>query len=176
MFTYYANQGGIEIIEETEMSIALGLRARIAGVGFMPGRVWLGTDLPRLRPDVKDVVDPYSGETLLAFPPIAPEVVVIHALRADPEGNAQIGDHKGIDEDLVLAAGYVIVTAEQIVPRLERADLVAPFVHAVVPARQGAAPTSCHPLYPIDGKALLAYTESVSDPASFEAFIFRPGF
>src|SRR3990172_4702556 len=38
MFTYYANHGEIEIVEETEISLALGLRARIAGVGFMPGR------------------------------------------------------------------------------------------------------------------------------------------
>ncbi|HLE16582.1 MAG TPA: CoA-transferase [Anaerolineales bacterium] len=176
MFTYYANHGEIEIVEETEISLALGLRARIAGVGFMPGRAWLGTDLPRLRPDVQTVTDPYSGEKLMAFPPIVPEVVVIHALKADPEGNAQIGAHKGIDEDLVLAAEYVIVTAEEIVPRLDRADLVAPFVHAVVHAEFGAKPTSCHPLYPIDGEALLSYTESVSDPRAFESFMAGSGF
>jgi glutaconate CoA-transferase subunit A len=176
MFTYCASLGALEIVEETEMSLALGLRARIAGVGYMPGRAWLGTDLPRLRPDVRLVKDPYSGEALVAFPSIAPDVVVIHALQADPEGNAQIGDHKGIDEDLVLASEYVIVTAEEIVPRLDRAEIVAPFVHAVVHVQKGAVPTSCHPLYPIDGGALLAYTASVSDPTTFEAFLSRQGF
>lgn len=176
MFTYSASQANIEIVEETEMSLALGLRARIAGIGFMPGRAWLGTDLPRLRPDVQMVTDPYSGELLMAFPPIAPEVVVIHALLADPEGNAQIGANKGIDEDLVLSAEYVIVTAEEIVPRLDRAEIVAPFVHAVVHAEKGAIPTSCHPLYPIDGEALLAYTESVSDPETFETYLSRSDF
>jgi glutaconate CoA-transferase subunit A len=35
MFTYYANRGEIEIIEETEASLAFGLRAQMAGVGFM---------------------------------------------------------------------------------------------------------------------------------------------
>jgi glutaconate CoA-transferase, subunit A len=34
MFTYYANRGEIEVIEETEASLAFGLRARAAGVGF----------------------------------------------------------------------------------------------------------------------------------------------
>jgi glutaconate CoA-transferase subunit A len=176
MFTYYANRGQIEIIEESEISLAMGLRARIAGVGFMPALGWLGTDLPSLRPDVKMVIDPYSGEKLMAFPPIVPQVVVVHALRADPEGNAQIGVHKGIDEELVLAAEHVIVTAEEIVPRLEWAELPAPFVETVVHAEKGARPTSCHPLYPIDGQALLAYTESVADPAAFEAYIGGPGF
>jgi glutaconate CoA-transferase subunit A len=55
MFTYCAGRGEIEILEESEASLALGLRAQMAGVGFMPGRGWLGTDLPRLRPDVLTV-------------------------------------------------------------------------------------------------------------------------
>src|SRR3990170_2255733 len=167
MFTYYANRGAIEIIEETEASLALGLRARLADIGFMPGRAWLGTDLPKLRPDVRTIQDPYTGEELIAFPAIHPDVVVIHALRADLEGNALIGDNKGIDEELSLGGQTVIVTTEELVPSLGKADLVAPFVHAVVLAPGGAAPSSCHPIYPLDGHALLAYTEQVSDPASY---------
>jgi glutaconate CoA-transferase, subunit A len=173
MFTYFANRGEIEIVEETEASLAFGLRARLAGVGFMPARAWLGTDLPRLRPDVRTVVDPYSGEELIAFPAIHPDVAIIHALRADVEGNAQIGGNKGIDEELTLAADTVIVTAEEIVPELNRADIVAPFVKAVIQAPRGAAPTSCHPCYSLDGEALLAYTERVSDPASFKTYLDR---
>ena len=171
MFTYYANHGDIEIVEETEASLAFGLRARAAGVGFMPGRGWLGTDLPRLRPDVKTVIDPYSGEELIAFPSIHPEFAVIHALRVDTEGNAQIGDNKGVDEELVLTADRVILTAEEIVPPLSKADLVGPVVHGVAISPGGARPTSCHPLYPLDGEALMAYTEQVSDPPSFETFL-----
>lgn len=171
MFTYFANRGEIQIMEESEASLALGLRANLAGIGFMPGRAWQGTDLPRLRPDVRTVVDPYSGEELTAFPAIYPDVAVIHALQADPEGNALIGDNKGVDEELSLAAGTVIVTAEEIVPELSTANLVAPCVDAVVHAPHGAAPTSCHPRYPLDGNALLEYTEKVSDPPSFHRYL-----
>lgn len=171
MFTYAAGHGSLEICEETEASLAFGLRAQMAGVGFMPGRGWLGTDLPKLRPDVRTVIDPYSGEELMAFPAIRPNLAVIHALRADVEGNAQIGQHHGVDIELALASERVIITAEEIVPALDKADIVAPFVHAVVPAPKGAWPTSCHPLYPLDGLALLAYTEQVSDPPSFEAYL-----
>lgn len=171
MFTYCAGRGEIEIIEETEASLALGLRAQMAGVGFIPGRAWLGTDLPKLRPEVRTVIDPYSGEELIAFPALRPDVAVIHALKADLEGNAQIGANKGVDEELVLTAGQVIVTAEEIVPELSKADLIGPLVHAVVHAPHGAAPTSCHPLYPLDGEALLAYTEQVSDPESLAVYL-----
>jgi glutaconate CoA-transferase, subunit A len=137
----------------------------------MPGRAWKGTDLPRLRPDVQTVIDPYSGEELMAFPAIKPDVAVIHALRADPHGNAQIGDNKGVDEELSLTAGKVIVTADEIVSELVKADLVAPLVHAVVQTTRGASPTSCHPLYPLDGEAVLAYSEQVSDPDSFQVYL-----
>jgi len=171
MFTYCAGRGELEILEETEASLAMGLRATLAGVGFMPGRAWLGTDLPRLRPDVLTVTDPYSGEQLMAFPAIHPDVAVIHALRADMDGNALIGKNRGIDEELALTANTVIVTAEEIVPELEQADLVAPFVDAIVHAPLGAAPTSCHPLYPLDGEAILAYAEQVSDPSSFQVYL-----
>ena len=171
MFTYYANRGEIDVLEETEASLAGGLRAKLAGIGFMPGRAWLGTDLPRLRPDVKTIRDPYTGEELMAFPAITPDISVIHALRADYHGNAQIGDNKGIDEELCLASGKVIITAEEIVPELAKADLVSPFVTGVVLAPGGALPTSCHPLYPLDGAAILAYTEQVSDPSSYKSFV-----
>ena len=171
MFCYTTNQGLLEVVEETEASLAFGLRAQMAGVGFMPGRAWIGTDLPRLRPDVKTVVDPYNGEELIAFPAIRPDIAVIHALKADPDGNALIGDNKGVDGELSLTAGKVIITADEIVPELEKADLVAPFVDAVVLAKGGALPTSCHPFYPFDGEAFLNYTEQVGDPDSFSRFL-----
>jgi len=79
-FTAAASQGTLNIIEESEASLAFGLRASLAGVGFMPSHAWQGTDLPKLRPDVKTVMDPYSGEMLTAFPAIGCDVAVIHAL------------------------------------------------------------------------------------------------
>jgi glutaconate CoA-transferase subunit A len=174
MFTHYANRGEIEVIEETEASLALGLRATLGGIGFMPARAWIGTDLPKLRPDVRTITDPYTEEKLMAFPAIKPDVAVIHAIKADREGNAIIGNNKGIDEELTLAADKVILTTEEIVPQLERADLITQFIDAVVQAKNGASPTSCHPIYQIDGEALLEYIEQVSDPLSFAAYL--PGF
>lgn len=171
MFTSKANQGQIDIIEETETSISMGLRAQMASVGFMPGLGWIGTDLPRLRPDVRTVIDPYSGEELIAFPAIQPDVAVIHALTADYDGNALIGDNKGVDIELCLTARTVIVTTEKLVQTLDKADLVAPCVNSVVLTPRGALPTSCHPLYPLDTQAILKYAERVSDQDSFNQYL-----
>jgi glutaconate CoA-transferase subunit A len=158
-FTSAAGSGAIEIIEETEASLANGIRAAMSGVGFLPSTAWQGTDLPQLRPDVKEIVDPYSGDKLIAFPAIHCDVAVIHALEADPDGNARIGGNKGIDEELALLADTVIVTAEKISPKLEKAEILGPVVDAVVNLPNGAWPSSCHPLYPLDGLAILEYTE-----------------
>jgi len=161
-FTLAAQKGELLVIEESEASLAYGLRATLAGVGFMPSTAWRGTDLPRLRPDVHSVVDPYSGEMLTAFPAVHCNLAVVHALRADPDGNAEIGGHWGVDRELSLVAEQVIVTAEEIVPRLSKADIIGPTVTAVVEAPHGAWPTSCHPLYPMDGYAILDYAEQAA--------------
>lgn len=171
MFTYYAGCGEVEIIEESEASLSAGLRAQMSGIGFLPARAWIGTDLPHLRPDVKTVKDPYSGEELMAFPAIQPDVAVVHALQADMDGNLLIGLNRGVDEELAIASRMVIATAEEIVPALQKADITAPFVDAVVHAPRGALPTSCHPLYPLHSESLLDYTDRVNDPDSFQNYL-----
>jgi glutaconate CoA-transferase subunit A len=159
-FTAAANKGEIKIIEESEASFAYGIRAKLADVGFMPSPAWQGTDLLKLRPDVQSIKDPYSGETLTAFPALGCDVAVIHAIEADPRGNALIGANQGIDRELAFIAEQVFITAEKIVPALDRADIFGQRVSGVIEAPKGAWPTSCHPLYPLDGEAILDFSES----------------
>jgi glutaconate CoA-transferase subunit A len=161
-FTEGASRGEFQIVEETEASLAYGLRATLAGVGFMPSTAWQGTDLLRLRPDVKQIDDPYTGERLTAFPAIECDVAVIHALRADPEGNADIGKNWGVDRELALVARTVVITAEEVLPKLSHAEIIGTVVSAVVHAPRGAWPTSCHPSYPLDGFATLQYSEQAT--------------
>jgi glutaconate CoA-transferase subunit A len=170
MFTLAGGRGEVDIVEESEASLAFGLRAALAGVGFMPGRGWLGTDMLKLRPDVRTVRDPYSGEELVAFPALHSDVAVIHALQADPAGNALIGGNQAIDFELSLTARTVIVTAEKITDRLTRSDLIATAVTAVVSAPRGAWPTSCHPLYPVAGSEILRYIDACGR-ARFDAYL-----
>jgi glutaconate CoA-transferase subunit A len=162
MFTQAANLGDLNIIEETEASLSFGIRAKLAGVSFMPGLGWLGTDLPRLRPDVKIIDDPYQpGQQLVAFPAIPWDVVVIHALKADRSGNALLNGNMGVDQELSMGARDVIITAEEIVDGFDgRVDITGAMVSAVTHAPQGAWPTSCYPLYPLAGGEILRYIEA----------------
>ena len=164
MFTEAATQNQLDIVEETEASLASGIRAQMAGVGFMPSTAWLGTDLLTLRPDVKTLRDPYSGEELAAFPAITCDMAVIHALVADKHGNARLNKNLGIDPELAIIAPTVIVTAERVVDSLtEDVDLPGPLVTGVVEAPRGAWPTSCYPHYPIAGGEVLRYVESCAN-------------
>lgn len=171
MFTQLAGQGRLEVIEETEASLASGIRATLSGVGFMPSTAWLGTDLLRLRPDVQTIRDPYSGAELVAFPALSCDVAVIHALVADRRGNARLNANLGVDPELAGVARTVIVTAEQIVDALS-SDVHVPgaLVTAVAPAPRGAWPTSCYPLYPIAGGELLRYVDACAN-GDFDGYL-----
>jgi glutaconate CoA-transferase subunit A len=163
MFTQFAQSGRVRVIEETEASLVCGIKAQTAGVSFMPSTAWLGTDLPRLRPDVKAVIDPYTGESLTAFPAIPIDVAVIHALEADRLGNVTINQNLGIDLELVYCAKTVIVTVEKMIDHCQKsADRVvipSAGVDFIALAPHGAYPTSCYPAYPMDGLALMDYVE-----------------
>ena len=161
MFTKLATAGEVKVIEETEASIAFGLRATLAGVGFMPGQGWVETDLLKVRPDVQLVDDPYSDRRYAAFPAIQPDVAVIHARLADPYGNAVLGGNLAVDWELTMGSERVVITAERVVDKLgERADTVGLRVTAVVEAPGGAKPTSCYPDYPLDSAEILRYVET----------------
>lgn len=175
MFTEAAQKGKIQLIEETEASLALGIRAGISGVGFMPSRAWIGTDLPRLRPDVKTIVDPYSGEELMAFPAIHCDAVIVHALEGDRQGNCKINTNIGVDQELIYLSDKVIITVENVVDQVEKSVdgilIPSPGATHLVHAPKGAWPTSCYPLYPVGGGELMRYVDACN-AGRFEEYLF----
>jgi glutaconate CoA-transferase subunit A len=174
MFTEAGQKGTVEIIEETETSLAMGIRAGMSGIGFMPSRAWVGTDLPRLRPDVKTITDPYSGETLMAFPAIQCDVAILHGLEGDKTGNIKINNNVGVDVELVYLAKTVIVTVERMVKQVEKsADALlipAPGASYIVHAPHGAWPTSCYPDYPLGGGEFMRYVDACN-AGHFDAYL-----
>ena len=164
MFTEKAQKGEIRIVEETEASIVMGIRATLSGVGFMPSNAWLGTDLPSLRPDVKTIQDPYTGDERMALPAIHCDVAVIHGLAGDQYGNVKINNNLGIDMELVYVADTVIFTVEEIIDELHPSSdgVLIPFPGAdyIVHIPRGAYPTSCYPNYPIGGGEFMRYVDA----------------
>jgi hypothetical protein len=66
--------------------------------------------------------------------------------------------------ELGLASRCVIVTAEEVVERIEGpVEISSLRVDAVAPAPRGAWPTSCHPFYPVDGREIMRYGERCPD-------------
>lgn len=161
MFTERANQGSITVIEESEASMALGLRAAASNVPWLPSRAWLGTDLLRLRPDVQPLPAPW--EDLLAFPATRPDIAVIHGLEGDSNGSVRLNNNLGVDTELCTVADIVIATVERRIPSIDPACgdpiIPPPGIDYLVEMPNGALPTSLFPQYPISGGEMMRYVD-----------------
>lgn len=160
--------GAVQVIEETEYSIVMGLQAQLMRVPYLPSRdCELGTDYFKIRADLKRALCPGTGDALTWFPAIAPRVSIIHAPMADVKGNVWLGGDHCIDQQLAMAADITIVTVERVVGTDEiraaqaGAGLLSFMVDAVVEAPGGAHPTSCFPDYPVDVVHLTRYLRQV---------------
>lgn len=154
-------KAGCEVIEETETSLMLGLNAAVEGQSFLPLPARHAVALRQVRPELKSLRCPYTGEASLAIPPLPIDVAYVHAWRADRRGNAVLGGHKGADRLLALAARQTVVTCEELVDDItadgQQADLTELLVSRVVHAPGGARPGGCLPGYEADWPALLDY-------------------
>lgn len=159
MFTAGAAAGGFELQEETEVTLALGLRAALGKVDFLPHPGVLGTDIPSVRPDLATVTAPGGGRPFLAVPPLHPEVAFLHAPCADRRGNVHLGGNLAVDRQLAALATTTVVSVERVVDDLGTfgADVMARHVTHVVECPGGARPSSCWPEYPLTGTALVEY-------------------
>ncbi len=105
----------IEIVEHSHAAMANAYAAGAAGLPFTMFRGYIGTDLPKVNPAIKFIECPYTGEKLATVPAHRPDVAVIHALRADKDGNVLLEGILGVQKEAVLAAKKSIVTVEEIV-------------------------------------------------------------
>ncbi|MGQ9723445.1 MAG: CoA transferase subunit A [Candidatus Jordarchaeum sp.] len=172
-----SENGELEIIEETEVTIVLGLKATLLQVPHLPTRGIRCTDVMKVRKDLKEYTCPLSGEKLVAMPPIKPDVSIIHVSMADRIGNAHIDGAVWLDEDLAKASGKVIISAEKIVETEEiirapgRANIPHFMVDAVVRTPFGAHPTSCFPYYTYDANQIRKYLELSKDQKGFSEYL-----
>ena len=94
---------------------------------------------------------PFSGEKLTAVRAIQPDVTIIHAQRADRDGNIQLWGILGVQKEAVYAARHVVVTVEEICEKFEpvMSGIVIPswIVSAIVVAPGGARPSYAHGYY-----------------------------
>ncbi len=108
--------GQVEIEEYSHFAMITRLQAGASGLPFLPMNETGAFDLEKVNPNFKRVTDPYSGKSVVVVPALNPDVAIIHAQRADKNGNAQIWGILGEQKEAAFAAEHVILTAEEIVP------------------------------------------------------------
>jgi len=169
-FRRAAERGELAVWECEEGILTTGLQAAAQALPFLPWRGGVGTSLPDVNPDLKVFHDPIRGETLLAVPPIKPDVTLLHAATADDYGNVQhLGGPGWLDLFLYRAADRTIVQVEKIIPNEEvRANPWATTIagaDAVVRAPYGAHPFYSRGFYVQDSEHLRMYVEAATAAA-----------
>jgi glutaconate CoA-transferase subunit A len=137
--------------EHTHGSLVAAYASGAAGVPFGTMRGYPDTDLARRTSAVVSIQCPFTGERLAAVRAIHPDVTIIHAQRADRNGNVQLWGVLGVQKEAVYAARRVIVTVEQICEKFEPTanGIVIPswIISAIVLAPGGARPSYAHGYY-----------------------------
>src|SRR5207244_1279174 len=77
---------GLEIEEYSHFGMVARFAAWAARLPFWPLRNYMGTDLPAANPRIRSVTCPYTNEALATVPALNPDVTIVHAQRADPDG------------------------------------------------------------------------------------------
>ena len=115
---------------------------------FYPLRSYSESDLPTANPLIRQVESPYGDGSIWAVPPLNPDVAIIHAQRADAEGNVQMWGLLGCQKEAAFAAKRVIAVVEEIVPtETIRADPNRTIVPGLIVSAVVHEPFGAHPSY-----------------------------
>jgi glutaconate CoA-transferase subunit A len=115
---------------------------------FYPLRSYSESDLPKVNPLIRTVQSPFGREEVYAVPPLNPDVTIIHAQRADVEGNVQMWGLLGCQKEAAFAAKRVIAVVEEIVPTsVIRADPNRTIIPGLIVSAVVCEPFGAHPSY-----------------------------
>lgn len=147
-FRRAVERGTLEIEEYSHFGMVARLSAGAARLPFWPLRNYMGTDLPRVNERIRSVTCPYTGETLATVPALEPDVTIVHAQRADPEGNTQVWGLLGVQKEAAFASRRVIVVVEELVDvEVVRADPNRTLIPGMVVSAVVVEPWGAHPSY-----------------------------
>jgi glutaconate CoA-transferase, subunit A len=167
----------LELDEHTHAGMAAAYCAGAARLPFGMLRGYIGTDLVAVNPRIRSVECPFTGERLAAVPAINPDVTVLHAQRADREGNVALHGIVGAQREAALAARSLVVTVEEVVESLPPAmnSIVLPHwvVSAVVHCPGGAYPAYAQGYYGRDNAFYQRWDEIARERATFQEWMQR---
>jgi glutaconate CoA-transferase, subunit A len=167
----------LELEEYSHFGMVGRLSAGAARLPFWPMRNYMGTDLPAANPRIATVECPYTGERLATVPALNPDVTIVHAQRADADGNTQIWGLLGVQKEAAFASRRVIVVVEELVDQsVIRADpnrtlIPGIAVDAVVVEPWGAHPSYAQGYYDRDNAFYVGWEPVSRDPAALAAYL-----
>jgi glutaconate CoA-transferase subunit A len=138
----------LELEEYSHFGMICRYVAGAANLPFFPIRSYAESDLPKANPRIVPVDSPYGGETLYAVPPLNPDVAIVHAQRADANGDTQIWGVLGCQKEAAFAADRVIVVVEELVEEsVIRRDPNRTVIPGMIVDAVVVEPKACHPSY-----------------------------
>lgn len=167
--------GELEIEEHSHAGMANRYVASASGLPFAVMRGYNGTSLPEHTDTIKSITCPFTGEQLTAVPALDLDVGIIHAQRADRQGNVQLWGQTGVQKETVLGAKRSIVTVEEIVDELDDRpySVVLPrwVVTRVCEVPGGAKPSYAQDYYDRDNAAYKAWDAVSRDRDQFDRWL-----
>jgi glutaconate CoA-transferase subunit A len=167
----------LELEEYTHAAMSAMYQAGASRLPFAVLRGFIGNDLPAVNDRIRKVTCPFSGEVLAAVPALEPDVTILHAQKADRQGNVWIRGIVGAQKEAALAARRVIVTVEEVVDELEAPmnSVVLPHwvLAAVCEVPQGAYPSYAHGYYQRDNAFYIGWDAVSRDRDRFLGWMQR---
>lgn len=178
-FRHAVEQGGMQVVNMTNFTVALALQSAAMGVPFLPTLTALGSDVARDNEFFAEIESPFAAHDarLHAVKALSPDVTIVHVQRADRDGNAHCWGNFGVMIEGARAAKRVIVVAEEIVePEVIASDpnrTVIPgfLVNAVVECPLGAHPSPVQGCYKRDDAFFRQYHEQTKTAVNTEAWL-----
>lgn len=167
----------IELEEYSHFGMVARLTAGASKLPFYPLRNYMGSDLPRVNPLIKTVTCPFTGEELAAVPALNPDTAIIHAQRADENGNTQIWGLIGVQKEAAFASRNTIVVAEEIVSEsVIRSDPNRTLIPGLIVSAVVHEPFGCHPsfaqgFYDRDNDFYVRWREISQNEALFNRYL-----
>ena len=166
----------LEIDEHSHAGMANAYEAGASGLPCAVFRGYLGTDLPKVNPNIKSIACPFTGEQLTCIPSHRPDVAIVHAQKADREGNVLVEGIIGVQKEAVLAARRAIVTVEEVVEDLGLRSpnaVILPYwtVAAVAAVPGGAHPSYAYGYYVRDNAFYIAWDAIARDRSTFQSWM-----
>jgi glutaconate CoA-transferase subunit A len=144
----------LELEEHSHAGMAARYAAGASNLPFAVLRGYVGTELMDRTATLAPITCPFTGETLTALPALRPDVGIVHAQRADRDGNVQLWGIVGVQKEIALASRRSLVTVEEVVDELEprpgAITLPGWSLTAVAEAPRGAHPSYAHGYYARD--------------------------